>query len=162
MQVFIEKFFAYLQDHPSASKEEIAKHKVVLCREINMPKIPTDIELYMQAPQNLAAEFRKILQTKPNRSLSGVTPVAIMTSPHDCPHGKCKMCLESDKKSEEKNTKNPKKNKKGYHIYLPKNCSPNFSNNSMQPPTVFYERRKAVYDREMLDEITGGKTNGGE
>ena len=29
---------------------------------------------------------------KPSRTLSGVAPVAVMTSPYPCPHGKCLPC----------------------------------------------------------------------
>ena len=35
---------------------------------------------------------RKILLVKPTRTLSGVAPVAVMTSPYPCPHGKCLPC----------------------------------------------------------------------
>jgi elongator complex protein 3 len=38
------------------------------------------------------SEIRKLLQTKPTRSLSGVSVVAVMARPEDCPHGRCVMC----------------------------------------------------------------------
>ena len=33
--------------------------------------------------------LRRFLLVKPTRTLSGVAPVAVMTSPYPCPHGKC-------------------------------------------------------------------------
>lgn len=92
MNEFVEVFFKKLSDNPDLDKEGIAKLKVELCRELKVREIPTDIELYLMAPNDVAAKFRKRLQTKPNRSLSGVAPIAIMTSPAVCPHGKCRMC----------------------------------------------------------------------
>jgi elongator complex protein 3 len=36
--------------------------------------------------------IHSLLIKKPSRTLSGVAVVAVMTSPHDCPHGKCLFC----------------------------------------------------------------------
>jgi len=38
------------------------------------------------------AELKDILKRKRMRTASGVAPVAVMTSPYPCPHGKCIMC----------------------------------------------------------------------
>jgi elongator complex protein 3 len=93
MGLFLDAFFSELRTNPAYDKEDIAKLKVRLCRGFSsIKKIPTDIELYLRAETSLAKEFKQRLQTKPNRSLSGVTPLAVMTSPHSCPHGKCRMC----------------------------------------------------------------------
>jgi elongator complex protein 3 len=37
-------------------------------------------------------EVVSVVRRKPVRTASGVSPVAIMTSPHTCPHGKCLYC----------------------------------------------------------------------
>lgn len=92
MQTYVEAFFKELGANPDWDKDAIAKRKVALCKAHGVVKIPTDIELFLLAPNDLAQRFRKTLQTKPNRSLSGVAPLAIMTSPARCPHGKCRMC----------------------------------------------------------------------
>ena len=93
MTLYLEEFFSQLKNNPKYHKEDIAKLKIRLCKEFpKIKKIPTDIEMYLRAEKSLANEFKQRLQTKPNRSLSGVTPLAVMTSPHSCPHGKCRMC----------------------------------------------------------------------
>lgn len=93
MKLYVEEFFEKLSENPEMDKQKIANLKIELCRtHKEVKKIPTDIELLLRADPETSKKFRKILQTKPNRSLSGVTPVAIMTSPHPCPHGKCTMC----------------------------------------------------------------------
>ncbi|MCD6478171.1 MAG: tRNA uridine(34) 5-carboxymethylaminomethyl modification radical SAM/GNAT enzyme Elp3 [Candidatus Aenigmarchaeota archaeon] len=40
------------------------------------------------APSNVIEKFKR----KPSRTLSGVSIVAVMTSPHPCPHGTCVYC----------------------------------------------------------------------
>lgn len=92
MKEYVEAFFNELEAHPEYDKEKIAKLKLRLCKEYKVKNIPTDIELFMQSSKDQVLKFRKRLQTKPNRSLSGVAPVAIMTSPANCPHGRCTMC----------------------------------------------------------------------
>jgi len=92
MKQYIDAFFKELEAHPEYDKNSIAKMKLRLCKEFHVRKVPTDIEMFMQASPLQIKKFRKRLQTKPNRSLSGVTPVAIMTSPANCPHGRCTMC----------------------------------------------------------------------
>lgn len=89
---YVEEFFTWLGGHPEYNKDDIAKLKIELCKIHGRKNIPTDIELLLSADQKTAEKFRKRMQTKPNRSLSGVAPVAIMTSPARCPHGKCTMC----------------------------------------------------------------------
>ena len=37
-------------------------------------------------------DLREHLRRKPMRTASGVAPVAVMSSPHPCPHGRCVMC----------------------------------------------------------------------
>jgi len=37
-------------------------------------------------------EVRRLLRTKPVRSLSGVSVIAVMSKPQDCPHGRCTVC----------------------------------------------------------------------
>ncbi|MFW5865778.1 MAG: hypothetical protein ACOCU6_01655, partial [Nanoarchaeota archaeon] len=91
-KAYIDDLISILSSDPDMSKNDIAKKKVELCRTHNLKKIPTDIELYLSAPKQTLSWLSKVLQTKPGRSLSGVAPLAIMTSPHPCPHGKCTMC----------------------------------------------------------------------
>ncbi len=41
---------------------------------------------------HLPLEMRRLFKTKPVRSISGVCPVAVMSRPWPCPHGKCIYC----------------------------------------------------------------------
>ncbi|MGM5481543.1 MAG: tRNA uridine(34) 5-carboxymethylaminomethyl modification radical SAM/GNAT enzyme Elp3 [Nanobdellota archaeon] len=92
MDDFVKDLVKRLQEDDSLTKEDIAKLKVELCSTHKVKHIPTDIQIFLHAPEHFSSWLRTRLQTKPNRSLSGVAPIAIMTSPHPCPHGKCTMC----------------------------------------------------------------------
>lgn len=91
-EAYLNAFYAHLDTQPDLDKEGIAKLKLGLCKEHKIKKIPSDIEILLSSSQEQVKKYRKRLQTKPNRSLSGVAPVAIMTSPWNCPHGRCTMC----------------------------------------------------------------------
>ncbi len=87
-QEYIEELYKELKDN-SLDKTQISKLKVKLCKKYSLKNIPTDIEIYLS---NSDPKIKHLLQSKPTRSISGVVPVAIMTEPSKCPHGKCKMC----------------------------------------------------------------------
>jgi elongator complex protein 3 len=67
------------------SMKEMTKLKHKLSEKYNLKHVPTNIEIFTHIPSSN-------LQTKPMRSQSGVTPIAVMTRPARCPHGKCTYC----------------------------------------------------------------------
>lgn len=73
------------------NKAELSKLKLKLCSKHKRKHVPTDIEILLHAKSK---DFPKLkeLQTKPVRTKSGVTIIAIMSKPFKCPHGKCAMC----------------------------------------------------------------------
>ncbi|MFC1741556.1 tRNA uridine(34) 5-carboxymethylaminomethyl modification radical SAM/GNAT enzyme Elp3 [Nanoarchaeota archaeon] len=74
------------------SKLDIARLKFKLCAKHKMKRVPTDIDILLNADDKDIPVLKKTLQTKPTRSISGVAVVAIMSKPHKCPHGKCDYC----------------------------------------------------------------------
>lgn len=88
-----EQFYAdilSLLKQSTLTKEELHKKKLLLAKEYGLKKIPSDIEILLRAsPQ----ERKQIgLVTKPMRTQAGVSPIAIMSAPFACPHGKCTFC----------------------------------------------------------------------
>jgi len=63
-----------------------------ISKKYKLPRIPTNIEILLSLPEKAIPDYNKILLTKPTRTISGVSPVAIMTKPSKCPHGKCTYC----------------------------------------------------------------------
>lgn len=72
--------------------EDVTKIKVEVCRKHSAPAVPRNSALLAAATPEERAVLRRLLLVKPTRTLSGVAPVAVMTSPFPCPHGKCLPC----------------------------------------------------------------------
>jgi elongator complex protein 3 len=72
--------------------EGVEAAKLEICALYASPKVPKNTEILDVSPIGKRGELEQVLRRKPVRTASGVTPVAIMTSPHMCPHGKCLFC----------------------------------------------------------------------
>ncbi|MDD1695886.1 MAG: tRNA uridine(34) 5-carboxymethylaminomethyl modification radical SAM/GNAT enzyme Elp3 [Methanoregula sp.] len=72
--------------------DAIVAVKIDVCRKYQLPAVPKNSGILAVARPEEREILRKILLVKPTRTLSGVAPVAVMTSPAPCPHGKCLPC----------------------------------------------------------------------
>ena len=80
-----------LDNPPNTAKElELIRRKTAKTHKLKMP--PGDAQLFSIIDDDLKLKIGKFLRRKPTRTLSGVAPVAIMTSPYGCPHGTCTYC----------------------------------------------------------------------
>ncbi len=73
-------------------KNAVHALKLKLCKKYHLPAIPSDPEVLLHVPEEKKESLIQILRLKPMRTASGVSPVAVMTSPADCPHGVCIYC----------------------------------------------------------------------
>jgi len=71
---------------------QLAKLKRDLSLKYGLKKIPTNIDILLRCGVGDLGVLKNKLLTKPTRTISGVAPIAIMTKPFPCPHGKCTMC----------------------------------------------------------------------
>lgn len=71
------------------SKNELENLKRKICKQKRLNKFPSNAEImkYIDEEEKIN-EFK----LKPTRSISGVHVVAVMTSPKECPHGRCLPC----------------------------------------------------------------------
>jgi len=78
------------------TKEELHKKKVKLCKKYKINAVPPDSEILTRLPVDITEEEKElavsILRKKSMRTISGVAIIAVMTSPQDCPHGRCIPC----------------------------------------------------------------------
>ncbi|MFA4825389.1 MAG: tRNA uridine(34) 5-carboxymethylaminomethyl modification radical SAM/GNAT enzyme Elp3 [Methanoregula sp.] len=72
--------------------EAIVAVKIDVCKKYRLSAVPKNSAILAAAGPEEKKILRKILLVKPTRTLSGVAPVAVMTSPAPCPHGKCLPC----------------------------------------------------------------------
>jgi len=74
------------------SNRQIDRLKLDLCLKYKISKPPTNFDILMNSTEKDLQLLRNKILTKPVRTASGVSPVAIMTAPFACPHGKCTFC----------------------------------------------------------------------
>ncbi|MFB6108681.1 MAG: tRNA uridine(34) 5-carboxymethylaminomethyl modification radical SAM/GNAT enzyme Elp3 [Haloplanus sp.] len=73
-------------------RDNLESAKLDACGTHSAPKVPKNADVLAHAPEGRREEVKEVVRRKPVRTASGVSPVAIMTSPHMCPHGKCLYC----------------------------------------------------------------------
>lgn len=75
-----------------SSRDEVLRLKSRLCKKYGLSKVPPNYEILEHVQDEYREVVEPYLRNKPVRTLSGVAPVAVMTSPYDCPHGRCMYC----------------------------------------------------------------------
>ncbi|WP_233357316.1 tRNA uridine(34) 5-carboxymethylaminomethyl modification radical SAM/GNAT enzyme Elp3 [Halococcoides cellulosivorans] len=73
-------------------RSELEGAKLDACSEHGAAQVPKNADLLDHAPDGRRDELAEVVRRKPVRTASGVAPVAIMTSPENCPHGQCVYC----------------------------------------------------------------------
>ncbi len=91
---FFEDIIELIRSQSITTKNELQRAKVQLCRKYRMKTIPQDSGILAALPEDLVenGEVLQLLRLKSTRTLSGVAVVAVMTSPAECPHGRCLPC----------------------------------------------------------------------
>src|SRR3989344_881613 len=73
--------------------QDIIKLRDSLARKLKPKELPSLVTIFAKADKEQKLYLKEILKTKPNRTLSGVSPVAVMTIPSNCPpQAKCIFC----------------------------------------------------------------------
>lgn len=75
-----------------STRDEVLRTKARLCKKHGLARVPTNHEILERVPEEYRELAEPLLMNKPVRTMSGVAPVAVMTSPFDCPHGRCSYC----------------------------------------------------------------------
>lgn len=73
-------------------QRELRKIVKTICKKHHLKVVPRNSEILACATPEERELLRPVLLVKPSRTLSGVAPVAVMTSPAPCPHGICLPC----------------------------------------------------------------------
>ena len=90
---FVKELNKEIIDKKTNTIEEILKLRDGLARKLKPKELPSLITIFAKADKEQKLYLKKILKTKPNRTLSGVSPVAVMTMPSNCPpQAKCIFC----------------------------------------------------------------------
>lgn len=85
------EMISLLLSTPSGERE-LRRIVKTICKKYHLGVIPKNSDILAFATPEEKDLLRPILLVKPSRTLSGVAPVAVMTSPAPCPHGICLPC----------------------------------------------------------------------
>jgi elongator complex protein 3 len=77
-----------LAERGLSEEESLNRLKKEISRKYGLSSIPRNSDL-LKFTRN---ELKERLKRKQMRTASGVAPVAVMTSPYPCPHGRCIVC----------------------------------------------------------------------
>lgn len=75
-----------------ADRDQLQNLKLKLCRKYGFDEVPPNSDILANVAEEDLRLLTPFLVKKPTRTISGVAVVAVMTSPHDCPHGRCAFC----------------------------------------------------------------------
>ncbi|MFT4309772.1 MAG: tRNA uridine(34) 5-carboxymethylaminomethyl modification radical SAM/GNAT enzyme Elp3 [Candidatus Woesearchaeota archaeon] len=73
-------------------RHTLEKEKRRIARLYKTPTLPSNITLMSSIKSDDIISIKEGFRTKPMRSASGVSVIAVMTEPRYCPHGKCIYC----------------------------------------------------------------------
>jgi elongator complex protein 3 (tRNA carboxymethyluridine synthase) len=79
------------------NRKDLEKIKHSVCKDYGLLKFPSNSEILKIATNEERSKITHILKKKPTRTISGVAVIAVMCPPHQCPHGRCLYCPESNK-----------------------------------------------------------------
>jgi elongator complex protein 3 len=74
------------------SRADLDSVKIEVARAYGLPQIPRNSEILATLTEEEAELLLPVLRRKEARALSGVSVVAVMTTPYPCPHGRCAYC----------------------------------------------------------------------
>ncbi|VVB74692.1 Uncharacterised protein [Candidatus Tiddalikarchaeum anstoanum] len=81
----VDEIIKLVKERNISNKNELYNVKKEVCQKYNIPNIISDSALVLKSGM-------QVFSRKLSRRLSGVTVIAVMTSPAKCPHGKCVFC----------------------------------------------------------------------
>ena len=87
----VEQFFAELCADPPPDKEALEKRKHEFSKREKITTIMNRDLIAASKNKTMPARLEKILQKRSVRTISGVSPIGILTKPYACP-GKCVYC----------------------------------------------------------------------
>jgi elongator complex protein 3 len=89
---YYDEFVQAIVSGDVTTRAGVLKLKAQLCKKHGLSRVPTNYEILAQVPEEIRDVVEPLLRNKPVRTISGVAPVAVMTSPCECPHGRCSYC----------------------------------------------------------------------
>jgi elongator complex protein 3 len=90
--VYREIVQTLLESKEPLTRRAVNRIKNGVCAKHHLSQTPSNADILEVTIPEEAEILRPFLQKRPVRTVSGVAVVATMTSPQECPHGKCAYC----------------------------------------------------------------------
>src|SRR3989344_4966159 len=82
-----------LENSENFKKHDFEVLKIKVSKKYGLQTVVKNAQILEQAKDSELEFLKKIFSRKPTRSISGVSVIAVMTSPElRCPHGVCTFC----------------------------------------------------------------------
>jgi elongator complex protein 3 len=82
----------YEELEKATTREDIERIRMKITKKYGLPKVISNTDMLLMIKEKERKRYHDLLSKKPTRTLSGVSVIAIMTSPFSCPHGRCTYC----------------------------------------------------------------------
>ena len=92
VQELARRIISDVKEGKITTRGEIQNRKIKLCGELGLERVPSSSEILAEVTDEDRDLLLPLLIKKPMRTASGTAVVAVMSSPHPCPHGKCIFC----------------------------------------------------------------------
>ena len=89
MEKAIQELISRIESKDYSSLDSLKRE---ISKRYKLNKFPSNIDILEHLDESNKEIFKNILLSKPVRTLSGVAPIAVMTKPIACAHGKCTFC----------------------------------------------------------------------
>jgi len=89
----MEQMYAELiEEVKKGERKDLSSLRHKYAKKFGAKKVPSNIQILLHADEKDVPALKRKLMTKPVRTISGVSVIALMSKPWPCPHGKCTMC----------------------------------------------------------------------
>jgi elongator complex protein 3 len=75
-----------------STREELEKMRLTVSKKFKLSRVVSNTDILLMLRKDERQRYSELLTRKPTRTLSGVSVIAVMTSPFSCPHGRCTYC----------------------------------------------------------------------
>jgi elongator complex protein 3 len=75
-----------------STKEDLEKMRLSISKKFKLSRVVSNTDILLMLRIDERNKYSELLTRKPTRTLSGVSVIAVMTSPFSCPHGRCTYC----------------------------------------------------------------------
>lgn len=91
MQAACRELVEMIASGDVSTQDDLNKAKKMVSQAHRLSKLPRNSDILKASGEDYEVVLG-ILQKRPVRTISGVAVVAVMTSPYQCPHGRCVPC----------------------------------------------------------------------